>query len=372
MPSAAATLALIWLAPGTGDPTSLSLEQPTREARASWDAGRFAFDFVNDAIGTTMDEGWSSGMRLTARFAPFVGDGVRGWLRGPLARNARLEHWGATAAWDIYTPTDLDATTAEELADDRPYAGFMGGALFDEMVFAGGIDPGGYTLAMVSLEGGLVGPSTRTEHIQRTWHNWLRRSLNRRVTPRDPQGWAVYQIPDAFLIGLRARVETEAFRARWGHGRARGRHGSQGGSRLSGFTECDLGTIRVECDFGSTFRVGWMPDITLQGTLPVNTWDQATTGHAPRTPLWAYVFLTGIARVTLFNAFLDGPVGSSDSPTQDRRSLGAEAHAGLATRWGDFELMYRQIVQTREYEHIPPEAVKIQVLGQVVLSAAWN
>jgi hypothetical protein len=370
--AAAATLALIWLVPGTGSPPSVVLERAARDAGASWDAGRLALDVVNDALGTTMDEGWSSGMRVTTRFSPFIGDGVRGWLRGDLRRAARVEHWGATIAWDIYTPTDLDATTAEELADDRPYAGFMGGALFDEIVFAGSLAPGGYTIAHLSLEGGLVGPSTHTEEIQRTWHNWLRRSLDRQVTPRDPQGWDVYQIPDAFLVGLRARLESDAFRASWGSGAARDRHGSQGGSRLSGFTECDLGTIRVECDFGSTFRVGWMPDITLQGALPVNTWDQAVTGRAPRFPLSGYFFLSGIARVTLFNAFLDGPVGSTNSPTQDRRSLGAEAQAGIAARIGDFELLYRQIVQTREYEHIAPEAVKIQMLGQVVLSGAWD
>lgn len=372
MLNTAATLALLWLVPGTGaDSSSLILERTVEESRRSWDAGRLALNIVNDAFGTTMDEGWSSGMRITTRFAPFIGDGVRGWLRGSLRRAARVEHWGATVAFDIYTPADLDATTAEELADDRPYAGFMGGAVFDEMVFAGGIEPGGYTIFSLSLEGGLVGPSTRTEHIQRTWHNWLRRELNRRVTPRDPQGWAAYQIPDSVLIGLRARLESDAFRVSWGEGRGRARHGNQPGSRLSGFTECDVGTIRLECDLGSTFRIGWLPDITLQGVLPVNTWDQAVTGRAPRFPLFAYAFVTGVARFTAFNAFLDGPIGT-DSPTQDRRSFGAEAQAGVAARVGDFELMYRNMVMTREFEQVPDEAVQIQVLGQVVLSAAWD
>lgn len=368
----ASTLALVWLVQGTGTSAeSLQLRLAVDDARSSWDAGRFALDVVNDAMGTTMDEGWTSGMRLTTRFAPFIGDGVRGWLRGPLARAARVEHWGATVAFDIYTPTDLDATTAAELADDRPYAGFMGGAIFDEIVFAGGIAPGGYTVFSLSLEGGLTGPSTHTEEIQRTWHNWLRRSLNRQVTPRDPRGWDVYQIPDAFLLGLRARLETDAFRFAWGEGRARSRHGHQPGSRLSGFTECDLGTIEVECDFGSTFRVGWLPDIALEGVLPINTWDQAVVGSAPRFPLFGYFFVTGIARISAFNAFLDGPVGT-EGPTQDRRTFGAEAQAGIAARIGDFELMYRHIVQTREYDRVPDIARKIQMLGQVVLSAGWD
>jgi len=313
----ASALWLLWLVPGTGaPPASLSLERAADSARESWDAGRLAFNFVNDALGTTMDEGWSSGMRLTARFQPFIGDGVRGWLRGDLARRARIEHWGATLAFDIYTPTDLDATTAEALENDRPYAGFMGGALFDEIVFAGSLAPGGYTVFSLSLEGGLTGPSTHTEAIQRAWHNWLRNALDRQVTPRDPQGWDAYQIPDAFLIGLRARLESDAFRAAWGEARGRGRHGHQAGSRLSGFAECDAGTIELECDLGSTFRIGWLPDITLEGVLPINTWDRAVTGRDPSFPLFGYAFVAAIARMTAYNAFLDGPVGT-DSPSQD-------------------------------------------------------
>ncbi|NJK31571.1 MAG: lipid A deacylase LpxR family protein [Deltaproteobacteria bacterium] len=218
---------------GTGSSGDVRLQETLLEARRGWDAGKLSFNIINDAFGTTLDEGYSSGMRLSVRFSPFLGDGVRGLLPNDLKRRARVEYWGLTAAFDIYTPTDLDANTTEALSDDRPYAGFMGGALFDDIVFRGAIDPSGYTVASLSLEGGLVGPSTRTEHIQRAWHNWLRNFLNRNVTPRDPQGWDVYQVPDAFLIGVRARLESDAFRASWGDGGAVDRHGHRGarGSR---------------------------------------------------------------------------------------------------------------------------------------------
>ncbi len=362
-------IVVLALLPGTGEvPTAMT--SPTTTPVPGSDAGRLTLNVINDAFGSTMDEGYTSGLRLTARFAPFIGDGLRGWMRGRLGRASIAEHWGLTGAFDIYTPTNLEGRTAQVLADDRPYAGYWGLSIFDEIVFRGSIAPDGYTIATLGLEGGLTGPSTRTEQIQRSWHGWVRETLNSPVLPRDPKGWGAYQTQDAFLIGLRFRLESDAFRVAWGSGRALLRNGSRGGARVSGSTDCEVGTIRVECDLGTTVRVGYLPRVTLEGALPVDTWDASSTSK-PRFPLHGYLFVGMVARFTAYDAFLDGPVGT-DSPSIDRRSFGAEGQVGLAARIGAFEFIYRFMMMTREMEDIPPEAQKLQRLGQFLISAAWN
>ncbi|NJK31572.1 MAG: lipid A deacylase LpxR family protein [Deltaproteobacteria bacterium] len=95
------------------------------------------------------------------------------------------------------------------------------------------------------------------------------------------------------------------------------------------------------------------------------------TGHDPRFPWFGYLFFSVISRVTVYDALLDGPIGT-DGPTQDRRTFGAEGQAGLLLRIGDFELFYRHMILTREIEQVPQEAVKVQMLGQVILSALWD
>lgn len=333
------------------------------------DQGRFTLDLINDLFGTGLDEGYSSGIRLGLRFAPFVSDGVRGWLPDTWEHAIAAEYWSVGVQWDIYTPTDLTADTVEELIDDRPYAGYMGGILGLELLSRNALEPGGYTMWSFALESGLVGPSTQTGEIQRVWHEAARELFNRRFTPRDPRGWGVYEIPDAFMIWLRSRIDTDIFRREFG--RRDGYRGSQTAARVSAFSDCDLGNRRVGCDLGFTLRFGVMPDVALEGLFPVNTWDRARQQGDPKVPLYIYGFAAVAADITLYDAFLDGPIGI-ESPSKAKRWLGGEGQLGLVFRLGDFELYYRHIILTREIVELPQDAQFVQHLGQFMLSAAWD
>jgi hypothetical protein len=335
------------------------------------DQGRFTMDLINDLFGTTLDEGYSSGIRFAARFAPFVGDGFSAWMPRRWQDQIVSETWSLGVQWDIYTPFDLEADTVEALRNDRPYAGYMGGIFGVEFLSRTALQPGGYTIWSTALESGWVGPSTQTGRIQRAWHRWTRNLLNRRNTPRDPNGWGVWEVPDAFMLWLRTRIETDVFRHDFA-GRPRNfRHGSRAGFRMSTFADCDFGLRRVGCDGGFVIRAGLLPDAALEGLFPVNTWDPARQGASPRFPLYVYLFTAVAADVTLYDAFLDGPVGV-DSPTKNKRELGGEGQVGLLLRVGDFELFYRHIVLTREIEELPPKSVFVQQLGQVMMSVAWD
>jgi hypothetical protein len=337
---------------------------------ASEDAGRLSLDLVNDAWSTGQDEGFSARFRLVLRTAPFIGDGFSDLLpqRWPIV----AEYWSVGAQFDIYTPTDLSADTVEELIDDRPYAGYLSGIFGSELVFHDSpfIDDG-YSLVATSFELGWVGPGTGAGTFQREWHEWLRNLLNRNVTPREPRGWGVYEVPNALLVSFRARYETEAFKWRRFHPRRYQRKGSELQTQLTGFLDCSLGTLRVSCEYGTLFRAGWMPDIALEGLLPVSFWNDARSGGRPRSPLSAYVFVGVGGDVVAYNAFLDGPPGT-DSPTIEKRLAGAKGQIGFLVRWRSFEFFYRHMVLTREVRTVPLDGVNPQQLGQFILSAAWD
>lgn len=341
-------------------------EAPEAAHRRAPDAARVSLDLINDAWATGLDEGFSSRFRLVGRFRPFIGRGLTGVV--PARWNVVAEYWSVAAQFDIYTPTNLDGDRVVEVIDDRPYAGYLSGTGGVDLVMRDSpITGAGHHFFSATIEMGLVGPSTGAGAFQRSWHNWLRRTLNRNVTPRDPRGWGIYEIPDAFLIGVRARYEAEAFRKTWSDPSRLARTGAQPGAQMSGFTDCSLGTIRVTCDVGATFRAGLLPEIVGEGVLPISSW----AGRRPPKPLQAYL-QTGVSmQVALFDAFLDGPVGM-ESFTAERREVNGTLHIGTVLRFGKFELFYRHMVTTRQIRRIPDLGVKVQQLGQFILSWGWS
>ncbi|MGF1511222.1 MAG: lipid A-modifier LpxR family protein [Myxococcota bacterium] len=359
-----ASLMLVSLAIGTFIATSTPADD------RSTDAGRLSLDLINDAWATGQDEGFSSRFRLVARYAPFIGSGISGLFpdRWPVV----AEYWSMGAQFDLYTPTDLTADTLEELQDERPYAGYISGTIGADFVFHDSpIIEEGYSSFTTTIEVGVVGPQTGAGDFQREWHRIIRELLNRNFTPRDPRGWGIWEIPNAVLFSLRARYETEAFRTRWPAPRLRQRRGSEPQAQLSGFLDCSLGTLRVSCDYGVNFRFGLMPDIALEGALPISSWSAAN--GRPRRPFAVYLLVGLGGDVVAYDAFLDGPVGIEESPSQTKRVAGASGQAGFVLRFRRFEMFYRHMLLTREVREVPqPRGVDPQQLGQFILSYTWD
>ncbi|MEM1025533.1 MAG: lipid A-modifier LpxR family protein [Myxococcota bacterium] len=352
-------------------PVLFCLLAASPQAPPAPDAGRISLDLINDAWSTGLDEGFSSRFRIVNRVRPWMGRGFSAWLPQAWEDDLVAEYWSAAALFDIYSPTDLEADRVVDLLDDRPYAGYIAGVLGLDFVFRGSPITGeGFHNLATSLEVGLVGPGTGAGDFQREWHRVLRELLNRNVTPRDPMGWGVYEVPESVLVGLRARYEAEFFRKEWAPKRPDRaiKDGSAPRMLMSGFLDTTLGTRKTSLGLGATFRAGLLPEMVSEGILPISSW---SNGGRPRRPFQLY-FQAGVGmEMVAFDAFLDGPLGT-DGPRVDRRPVNGRLEAGLVLRIGHFELFYRHMVLTREIEDVPPIGVKVQQLGQFILTWAWG
>lgn len=352
-------------------PVLLCLAAALPSAPPAPDAGRASLDLINDAWSTGLDEGFSSRFRLVNRVRPWVGRGFSAWMPATWRKELVAEYWSAAAQFDIYTPTDLDADQVVDLLDDRPYAGYISGILGLDFVFRDSpVTGGGFHNLATTLEVGLVGPSTGAGDFQREWHETLRGLFNRNITPRDPMGWGIYEIPNSVLVGVRARYEAEFFRKEWSPKnppRAE-RDGSVPRMLMSGWVDSTLGTRKTSLGFGATFRFGLMPEIVTEGVLPISSW--ATPGR-PERPFQLYLQAGLGLDAVFFDAFLDGPIGTN-APRVDRRPVNGQMNLGFVLRFGHLELFYRHMVLTREIAEIPPIGVKVQQLGQFILTWAWG
>src|SRR5690606_12386099 len=82
------------------------------------------------------------------------------------------KNFGFSVGQKIFTPTDTRAAVPDP--DDRPYAGWS----YVELSFISKTD---VRADIVSIQAGMVGPSSGAEDTQRIVHEWLNDGV--------PQGW---------------------------------------------------------------------------------------------------------------------------------------------------------------------------------------
>jgi hypothetical protein len=357
------------LPPGTIDAVLLlALTGPgpslTVQAPAAWRSPaperRFTLDVINDGFATWYDEGYSSGVRLYARGGAPVDALAWGRALGPaLRRRLVAEYWTLGLAHDMWTPTDLTADELRYLEGDRPYAGMLSGELGWDLVFHGALTPGGYTRASARLMVGATGDWSLSEPIQTNVHAALRRVTGADY-PIDPQGWGIWEVPETVLVNLRLGVESEVLRVSAPSGWSGLTHAPLG-ARATARSDCELGTFRVGCELGATVRLGWMPELTLDGVTPIVEGDDAPL------PISAHLFAGTRMSVVLFDALLDGPLGT-DGPTGHRRLVRARLELGAIVQLWALEVAYTYIVETNEQSPLPQWALPLQRMGHVKLS----
>jgi len=100
-------------------------EKPLRDAQTEWQSERVNFSFENDIVSHT-DSQYSAGWKLSSIY--YIPEENSQWVNIPLVEDRKQAHFISFAiAQQIYTPEDISSN--ELVPNDRPYAGWLYGAM---------------------------------------------------------------------------------------------------------------------------------------------------------------------------------------------------------------------------------------------------
>jgi hypothetical protein len=239
---------------------------------------------------------------------------------------------------NMYTPDDIEPTAL--IRDDRPYAGWLYGALTFQTRTRRRQDT-------FDLQLGIVGPASFGEQTQDFVHRL--RGIDR------PQGWA-HQIrnePGIVLAYERASRTRDLF----GGGR---------GIEADLVTRygVTLGNVATYLGAGVQLRLGTsLPDeygyapirpgnVTQIGDLPISGTPNLTASGSiarARKQLSLHAFIGVDARAVARDIFLDGNT-YRDSHSVEREPLIADVFFGLSLRYRDFSVVLARVVRSREFQ----------------------
>jgi len=310
---------------------SPSLSQETGKAvKNKKELGTFTFQFENDLFYGA-DRHYTNGLRLSWVSPPGGNsiDQVK-WIREVLEKvsfrkNARTR-FGFAAGQEIYTPEDR--RRSDLIIDDRPYAGWLYGAmsLHSEN---GDFENSGYRdLESIELNIGVVGPLAFGRETQDLIHN---------IRVIDPfEGWdnqlenepgVLLMYERKFRFGAPVPLGPFHFDFVPYAGGSLGNvltHLNAGGSVRYGFN--------IPKDFGPPSLI---KELTSMDAMPEAKWS-------------LYAFAGAEGRYVARNIFLDGNTFSDSHSVKKNRWVG-DLSAGLALIIGRFKISYTSALRTREF-----------------------
>lgn len=277
--------------------------------------------FANDGLASSDDGHFTSGFELNWTFTPQEASWVQDLATAlPDSLIGQADRASYRLIHQIYTPNNIERRTLIE--DDRPYAGLVYGgvSLYED------VPMGHWTQATdLHLDIGLVGPSSLADSIQREVH---------RVTDSDrPRGWK-NQLGDEALVNLTVRRQW------WNDLPLAGKQLSHGPSLGAA-----LGNLYTYASAG--YSVRWGDNAEGIPTLTPNPGSRhLLSGHHG----WQwYLFANVEGYYMAQNLTLDGNT-FRDSHSVDREEWVAEASAGLAMAWEDWQITYAAVQRTREFD----------------------
>jgi len=145
-------------------------EKPLRDAQTEWQSERVNFSFENDIVSHT-DSQYSAGWKLSSIY--YIPEENSQWVNIPLVEDRKQAHFISFAiAQQIYTPEDISSN--ELVPNDRPYAGWLYGAM--------GLHQSTSTeLDSFTVQIGFVGEASGAEFIQVNAHTLFDNEV--------PKGW---------------------------------------------------------------------------------------------------------------------------------------------------------------------------------------
>ncbi len=313
-------------------------KEPSRELAkgGKTELGTFSVKHENDLFAGT-DRHYTSGLRLS--WLSPEGDDIweaLGIVQGVLQTVAQdyerdRTRFGWALGQDIYTPEDRFRT--DLITDDRPYAGWLYGALSLHTVTEDDADNSRKVSESVELALGVVGPEALGEESQdfihhlrliEVFHGWdnelktepgLMLSYERKWRFRDP-------VP----------------------------HGDRYEADFIPRVGATLGNVRTQAGLGAAVRFGYNlprdfgPPGLIHGSQPLSSLDSR-----PKGPFSIYAFLTGDGRFVAHNIFLDGNTFRSGHSVDKKRWV-ADLTAGVAIVYDRFTIAYTNAYRSKEFD----------------------
>ena len=327
------TCKLLLIALAVGGCGLAGAEEPPKDKIAS-NSSTFTFSLENDLFGDT-DQQYTSGIQI-------------GWISADVDHYQQaldLPHWmfkylpfipvkgaqkniGVNIGQKIFTPEDLESRVVIE--DDRPYAGWLYGALSF-------ISKTESQLDTLEFQAGIIGPAALGEQAQNSIH--------------DLRGFATAK-------GWDNQLENEPglaiiYERKWRPWKSANPSGF--GYDVITHLGGAIGNVYSYANAGAEARIGWnLPaDFGTSLMRPGGNSSAPATYNDPRLNsqrnFGAHLFagITGV--VKLRDVFLDGNT-FTDSHDVNKEYLVGDLVVGASVLIGQVKLSYAQVFRTREFE----------------------
>jgi hypothetical protein len=293
----------------------------------------FTIYYENDVFNGT-DVHYTNGVKLSWLSADLVGWGQTGWRQSLVEalpfvnRRDGQKNFGLAFGQSIYTPRDNATHTPDPV--DRPYAGWT----YLEMAFVSKTLNISDTL---SLQVGIVGPSSLAGKTQNLIHRWLGCA--------EANGWD-YQLHDEPGVNL-------VYERRWRLYARTLVHTL--GIDLIPHVGASLGNVQTYANGGGTLRLGLnLPsDFGVQLARAGSVGGTPTDDLDPRVSLThnfsVFVFAAADGRAVARDLFLDGNT-FRDSRSVDRENFVADVSYGVGLIAGRWQATFTQVRRTREFK----------------------
>lgn len=321
---------------------------PTERARQ---AGVFTLYVENDYFGGT-DRHYTNGVKLSWLTDDLSDWGRHGWRQDflnalPFVNNPDTQkNLGFSIGQNIYTPRETHLVNPDP--DDRPYAGWS----YVELTF---VSKTATRADIISIQAGIVGPSSLAEDTQRIAHDL--------INDDSPRGWD-HQLRDEPGINLiyerRHRLIARSLGDRLGFDFI-----PHGGVSIGNVqTHANLGgTVRLGVNLPSDFGVA----LSRGGSIGAAPADDQDPRVAFDRDLSFFVFAGADGRAVARDIFLDGNTWK-DSRSVDKEPLVADLMAGFGLIAGRWQLTGTFVQRTKEFETQADTPVRF---GSITLSVAF-
>ncbi len=295
----------------------------------------FSILFENDLFADT-DRHYTNGIKLTwispdlTRYREQVPEWGRPLVNHlPFIHESGLQRNVAfSIGQKIFTPADIERR--DLIREDRPYAGWLYGAMALHNKNTRRLDS-------LEVQAGFVGPASLAERAQNFVHKV--RGID------EAEGWDNQLNTEpglVFIYERKWRMPLTQKLRRWG-------------ADLITHSGAALGNVYIYGNAGAELRYGWnIP--TDFGTSLIRPGGDT---HAPsdssdpryqtdRSRFSAYLFAAVSGRVVGRDIFLDGN-SFSDSHSVDKKNLVGDALIGVSLLSGSFKLSYAQVYRSKEF-----------------------
>ena len=279
----------------------------------------FNYSMENDTVVNT-DFGYTHGARIGLLF--FRGDTTDSLLNIPFISSKNSNNFiSFSYANQMFTPYDLDED--QLIKDDRPYAGYS----YIEIGLHQTTDN---YLDSLTLQTGMVGPSSKMERLQNFFH--------KSIDASNASGWD-YQLENKFIMQLnymhKWRLEYSKI--------------YDLDSVLVPYSGLNIGNASIKASVGALYRIGF----NIPKDFGLNSMNEGSFSSLPidsksisnNIKKWSFSLnLLAGSNLVAKDIFLD------DWYEIDRNYLNAYISSGITARYKNFSIDYQYNYYTKDYK----------------------